>query len=343
MMGERQGGTTTTSIHINLDEGTVERVIGAPLGTRRRAAIAVAVALVAGAYVLWFDAITHQYGQGGSDFDQLWFAARVLVHGGNPYEAIGPGRAFEWGWPLLYPLPTVIAVVPFAALPVLAARIAFASLSAGLLAFALTERGGGLLVVFLSAAVADAVRAGQLSVLMTAALTVNALAFVFVLKPPLGPALLAATPRRRALVVAIAAGLALTAAAFVLRPGWFGDWFNALRGAGHFRAPVLTLGGPLLLLAALRWRRSDARVLLACALVPHTPVVYDVVPLVSLVRNLREGLAFAVLTYAATFAQVSLLANLPPDAAATRAAQILNLAIYLPALGLVLTRPNQPQ
>ncbi|HEV8218225.1 MAG TPA: hypothetical protein VGP95_20385 [Gemmatimonadaceae bacterium] len=301
------------------------------------------MALLASAYVLWFDTITHQYGQGGSDFDQLWFAARVLIKGGDPYQAIGPGKAFEWGWPLLYPLPTVVAVVPFAALPVLAARIIFAGLSAGLLAFALSKRGVTTLVVFLSAAMVDAIRAGQLSVLMTAALTIDALAFAFVLKPPFGLALLAATPRRRAIVIAGMTGLAFTGVAFALQPGWLAEWLHGVRAAGHMRAPVLALGGPLLLLALLRWRRTDARILLACACMPHTPLVYDVVPLGMLVRNIREGVAFAVLTYGALIAQDSMVANMPPDAAANLAARILNLAVYLPALVLVLSRRNESE
>ena len=343
MDGEMVSGPqTTTPADTNLDEGTWQRVIETPLGPRPRAIIGVAVALIASLYVLWFDTVTHQYGPGGSDFDQLWFAARVLIRGGNPYEAIGPGRAFDWGWPLLYPLPTVVAIVPLAGLPVLAARIFFAGFSAGFLAFALAKwrRPPLVLVILLSAAVLDAVRAGQLSVLMTAALTVDALAFGFILKPPFGLALLVATPRRRAVAVAVTTGLALTAVAFALQPGWLMEWLRAMKGAGHVRAPVLVLGGPLLLLALLRWRRTDARVLLACACVPHTPVVYDVVPLAMLARNLREGVAFTVLSYAALIAQASFIKNLPPDAAATLAARILNVLIYIPALLLILSRPN---
>jgi hypothetical protein len=34
------------------------------------------------------------------DIEQFWFAARTLLHGGDPYAAIGPGRAFQYPWPL---------------------------------------------------------------------------------------------------------------------------------------------------------------------------------------------------------------------------------------------------
>src|SRR5689334_21311316 len=132
---------------MNLDEGTGGRVIAGRLTLRQRAAVGVVIGVVASLYVLWFDTVTHQFGPGGSDFDQLWFAARVLVRGGDPYQAIGPGRAFEWGWPLLYPLPTVVAVLPVAWLPLLAARIAFVGISAGFLAFALSARGFAPLIV----------------------------------------------------------------------------------------------------------------------------------------------------------------------------------------------------
>jgi len=307
---------------------------------QRRVAVAALVALAAAVYVFWFDRLTNQTGLGGSDFDQLWYGARVLWHGGNPYDEIGPGRAFDWGWPLVYPLPTIVALMPFAILPVLAARIAFASLSAGLLAFALSRRGFGALAVLVSAAVVDGVRAGQLSVAMTGAVLVSSVAFILILKPPFGLVLLAANPHRRAFVVATVVGVALTAAAFLVRPHWLESWMQSLATVSHLRVPLVTWGGPLLLGALLRWRRLDARVLLACACVPHTPVVYDVVPLGLLARNLREGVGFAVLTYIALLAQDSLVKGLAPGDAATIAARILNLTVYLPGLLVVLSRPN---
>ena len=310
------------------------------MSLRQRLALAAAAAIMTAVYVLYFDFSTHQLGPGGSDFDQLWFAARALWNGSNPYDVIGPGRQFNWAWPLLYPLPAIVAVLPIAWLPLLAARALFAAASVGTLAFALSRRGAGMLAILGSAAVIDAARAGQLSLLLTAAVMLSWLAFVFPLKPPLGIALLAASPTRRSLVVALVGGTVLTIAAFIAQPAWVISWIAVLRTTSHMRAPALELGGPLLLLALLRWRRLDARILLACALVPHTPALYDVVPVGLVARNFRESLVYALLTHAALFSQHFLVPGLPPSAAATMAARILNITVYLPALLAILTRPN---
>ena len=311
------------------------------MSLRRRVALAVAAAIVTAAYVLYFDFGTNQFGPGGSDFDQLWFAARTVWNGTNPYDVIGPGRQFNWAWPFLYPLPAVMAILPIAWLPLLAARVLFAAVSVGVLAFALSRRGLGMLAVLGSAAVIDAARAGQFSLLLTAAVILSWLAFVFPLKPPLGIALLVASPTRRSLVVALVGGAFLAIAAFVVQPHWVTSWIAALRTTSHMRAPALELGGPLLLLALLRWRRLDARILLACALVPHTPALYDVVPIGLVARDFREGLVFALLTHAALFSQHFLVPGLAPAAAATMAARILNITVYLPTLVAILTRPNR--
>ena len=134
--------------------------------------------------------------------------------------------------------------------------------------------------------------------------------------------------------------LLLAGVAFALQPGWLSSWRVALRGAGHVRVPLLTMGGPLFLLALLKWRRFDARVLLACVCVPHTPVVYDVVPMALVARTSRESMAFSLLTYVALFVQDRYVPGRAPADAATFAARVLNFAIYLPALAVILTRPN---
>ncbi len=75
-----------------------------------------------------------------TDFDQLWHAARSLLNGDNPYATVGPGRPFQWDWPLFYPLPAVLLAVPFTVLPVAVARVAFSTLAAGVLGWAVGPR-----------------------------------------------------------------------------------------------------------------------------------------------------------------------------------------------------------
>ena len=35
------------------------------------------------------------------DFGLAWFGARAMLHGGNPYELIGPGLVYDWPWRLI--------------------------------------------------------------------------------------------------------------------------------------------------------------------------------------------------------------------------------------------------
>jgi hypothetical protein len=311
------------------------------LNRRARLVYAATAGVVAAAYLLFADYRNDLFGPGGSDFDQLWFAARALWRGADPYVLIGPGKPFDWRWPFVYPLSTAVAFVPLAILPVLVARVVFTSVSAALLAFALSRRGRGVLVVLLSASMMDAVRTAQLSPLLTAAVLLAGLSFAFPLKPHTGLALLAAAPRPRAITTAVVTSVLLVAVAFFVQPNWVSQWMRAVRMAVHFRAPVFAVGGPLLLLAILRWRRLDARVLLACVCVPHTPTVYDVLPLALAVRTFREGLVFALLTHAALFAQLAHVTTEPNGAAPSQAANILNVVVYLPVLVAILLRPNE--
>ncbi len=313
----------------------------APPSRHKRVAAALGVALLTALYVWWFGYTTHQLAAGGSDFDQLWAAARAFVAGREPYDAVGPGREYSWAWPLLYPMPAVLTITPFTILPVVAARVLFSALSAGALAFALSRDGFHRFPILASAAMMDAARGGQLAPLLTAALLLPSIFWLIALKPNLGAAFGAATSSRRALLVAAAGSALLLTASFLTNPDWLGRWLAALPAAKHLRIPVATMGGPLLLLALTRWRRLDARILLACACVPHTPVVYDVVPLGLVARTFRESLAFALLTFVALFAQDYFVTGSPPAESATLAARILNLTVYLPCLVAVLLRPNE--
>src|SRR5262245_26782799 len=75
-----------------------------------------------------------------SDLDHLWHAARAMLAGTNPYDVVGPGKAFDWEWSVFYPLPALLIVAPLTLLPVEAARFVFAVVAGGALGFALGPR-----------------------------------------------------------------------------------------------------------------------------------------------------------------------------------------------------------
>lgn len=274
-----------------------------------------------------------------TDFDQLWHAARALAAGGEPYEVVGPGRRFQWDWPLYYPLPAVVLSLPFTLLPVAAARVAFSAIAGALLGFALGHRLRTHWPLLISASFLIATSRTQWAPIILATLWLPAAAAVIAAKPNVGLAVLAAL-RGRALAIALAAAAAVTLLATALRPEWIGEWRASIASAPHVVAPVFMPGGFLLLLAAVRYKRADARLLLALALLPHTPSLYDLLPLFFLCRSLRESLALAVLTHVLFFGFISFSGGPTFDTYAAALGRVSNLVIYLPALAAVLLRPN---
>jgi hypothetical protein len=125
------------------------------------------------------------------------------------------------------------------------------------------------------------------------------LGFLLACKPTIGAALFAGYPTRRAFITASV--FALTSV--VIYPSWPWYWFEGLRHTAHMTAPVthLTAGGPLLLLALLKWRRPEARILAALSCVPHTTLLYETVPLFLIVRRWYEGVVLVLLTVVVEF------------------------------------------
>src|SRR5690242_7842385 len=82
-----------------------------PLG--RRLALSLALGLLA-AVVAYQHALIRDPQR---DFTQVWFAARTVLHGADPYALVGPGLTYDWPCPLLYPLTAAVAAMPLAALP----------------------------------------------------------------------------------------------------------------------------------------------------------------------------------------------------------------------------------
>jgi hypothetical protein len=241
----------------------------------------------------------------------------------------------------LYPLPASLLLLPLAPLPELAARVSFVGLSGALLAYALTREGFERLLLLASTSYLGAAIAAQWSPLLTAAFLMPALAWVLPAKPNIGLAMSVAAPTRRVPVVAAASALVLLAASFVLQPHWLGEWLRAIRGTEHLRAPITAPGGLLVLLALTRWRRADARLLLAMACVPQTTLVYELLPLGLIMRGRRQLVLFVTLTLAFQLLGKALSSSTDTFSDQAKLGGALMVALlYLPALLIVLRRPN---
>jgi hypothetical protein len=307
---------------------------------RTRVLVALAFALVTGAYAT---ARALHEPNWPTDFDQLWHAARALVDGKDPYSVVGPGRSFVWDWPLYYPLPAVLLAVPFTLVPVLWARILFSALSAAALGWALGPRVRTHWPLLLSAAFIISTSRAQWAPLLLAATWVPAIGFVIAAKPNVGLATLAAQGRRGFLIAAAGCAVMLLAS-FIIQPGWVTSWRQAISTAPHIQSAVTMLpAGPLLALAALKWKRADARLLLALAIIPHTPSVYDLLVLFFACRTLRETMVLALLTQSLYWGIVLFGSFQTFDAYAAGLGRAAVFLVYLPVLVSILFRPNRDE
>jgi hypothetical protein len=101
------------------------------------------------------------------------------------------------------------------------------------------------------------------------------------------------------------------------------------------------LGGVWTLLLLFRWRRPEARLVLALACVPQTPLLYGTVPLFVAPNTIVEGgilwlgswLAAAWLSLAGPYA--SRFARFSASATA------IGWLMYLPCVAMLLRRPNE--
>jgi hypothetical protein len=168
------------------------------------------------------------------------------------------------------------------------------------------------------------------------------LSWLLVAKPSIGAALWAAFPSRAAVV----GGLALLAISVALFPAWPGRWADALRASQHV-APIMSPGGAILLLALIRWRQPEARLLVGLACIPQTIGLYDTLPLFLIPRSRWQGYALAGLSYVAAFAQAAVVPrHFGMNLEATFAARwpFIFVCLYLPALVMVLLpRPVDPR
>ena len=298
--------------------------------------ILVTIGVAALAAMMSYDAHPSVYAGTPSDFSMLHAAAKAWLSGSDPYEAVGPGRSYNVGHGLLYPFTAVLASAPFVYSP--SPDPLYAACGAALFAWAISgqRRFRFAWFVLLTPAFIYTVRMSQWSGFMTAAALVPLWGFLLAVKPTIGMGLWLAFPSRRAAIgAAVFAILSL-----ILLPTWPASWLAATSAVTHIRPPVLYWGGPLILLALLRWRRPEARLLAALACMPHTPELYESLYLFLVPSSLGQGALLAALNWSIIFAR----RGVPPpaDYAGDMAAngQWMVLLLYLPCVVMVLRRPN---
>lgn len=303
-----------------------------------RIAVAIAIGVASGLLVVARDL---QFPWHRSDFGVTWFGAQALLHGGNPYALIGPGLQYDWTWRMMYPVTAMVTAIPLSFLPEILAAFLFVAVSGGLLAYAVTRDGWCRLPLFLSWPYAVAVSHGQWSPLYTAVACLPSLGWVLAAKPSIGLAIFAASASRRLVISAIIGGLVLTAVSFILLPTWPLEWLSALRTQIRVGLPVTRLGGVFVLLALLRWRRPEARLLVALACVPQTIDWYETVPLLLIPNTLRQSLIYSVILSLGFLLPPYIIPHGTEEAMDAQAGLLMIALAYLPATIMVLRRPNE--
>jgi len=286
--------------------------------------------------------------RGAGDFTYAVLAARALVDGREPYAVVLAESPFRT--PFFYPLPAALVALPFAALPLRLAGATVVGVGFGWLAYELSRAGRSRLLVLTAAPALFAVLAVQWSPLLTAAALAGPALGLAIVKPTIGVALAAmALPaaRRpgRLLVQTAAVALALIGLSLVIRPDWPGHWMSAMRtspAAGQFRAPILTMYGLPVVLALLRWRRPEARLLFMLSCVRQNGFLYDQLPLLLVPQSAGQALLLSGVSHVS---HLVALWNPPKEtsivALSAQQFPFTVIAMYLPCLVMVLRRPNE--
>jgi hypothetical protein len=191
------------------------------------------------------------------------------------------------------------------------------------------------LPLFLSASFAHAAVMGQWSILLSAALFLPWLSFAWAVKPNVGVPLLGTSLSWRS-------GLAmatLTALSLLMMPTWPREWVGQLSGTPHF-SPLRTGVGALTIAALLRWRRPEARLVALLGVVPQSPYAYEVLPLF-LVPQTRAQTYVLVIGSDIVMAVNALTRGMGKSTHLLLNSLAIVVAMYLPALVMVLRRPNE--
>lgn len=307
---------------------------GIALSKWRRLSIALAVALAACAFA---SLRTHFHPDWSTDLDQFWYACRAMFAGRDPYDAVGPGKEFDWTWPIFYPMPALLVASPFALLPLWASRIAFSTVGGFVAGYAIAPQWERRWPVLVSMAFFSAISRNQWSPFVLAAAWVPIAGAIVAIKPNVGLITLAVQDRR-ALAVPVGTACALVLASFAVKPDWVQTWFALVRHAPNKELAVLQPLGFLLIASLIAWRTVEGRVLSAMSVIPHTPSLYDLLPIFIATTTASEGLLVATCTHVLHWSVLAFGPYPDRDAAFLSIARWEVVFVLLPVLLLVLRR-----
>jgi hypothetical protein len=285
----------------------------------------------------WWSFRTHPetYAQPRSDFALLYASAWAWLNGLDPYGYAGPGKPYDIPFSLVYPFTAVLSAVPY-----VYARwpdAAFVASGAALFAFALLRRTEFRYAWFgvATPAFIYCAQMSQWSAGLIGAALLPWFGWLLACKPTIGAALFAAFPSLRTL----GTGGVFVLVSVILLPSWPAEWISALPSATHTRAPITFWGGPLIALALWQWRNPRARLLVAMSVVPHTPELYESLPLFLIPSTAPQAALLAGLNWAVVIARR--LAGPAPDYVSDMAltGQWMVWLLYLPCLGMIVWLP----
>jgi len=269
-----------------------------------------------------------------TDFDAVYAGARALLHGADPFRA--------YYRRITYPMPAMLLGILPSLFPIEVARLLFVGVTSGVLGWALSEKPDARLFVFASGAWFVAVEDAQWSPLILAAAVIPALAWVLPAKPNIG-LIVAAGTKPHSIKKVFWLALILPLLSFIIAPSWISAWRRDVAHYDVFRPLFTRPYGALLLFAGARWRRPEARILLALALVPINPAWYEAVLVFCVPQRSAEGAALAALSWLVPVVGQPLVTDYATYASqnASAFARGTLICAYLPALFIVLLRPNE--
>lgn len=318
-------------------------VVGHCLGMPVRIRLIIA-AFVAALCALYVTLTPHFFPTYVSDFDHLWLAARAWRQGCDPYRVVLEHHQSQgMGFGLVYPFTTVVMALPLSYLSLETARAVVAVVISFPFAFLVLSRGWWLFPVLLSAPFRSSISALQIAPLAVCAMVWPWFGAVAAWKPNVGLGAWAGVSDKRKALLFLIPPTIIAALSFILWPTWLPAWFAGVRTGSANQAMVTVPLGAVLLLAATKWRRPEARWITMMSVLPVNPKVYDSLPLMFfLPQSFRQALLFAIWTHLVELGAyaVAQRGGSSFDARSVYHARALLWFLYLPALALILSRRN---